>query len=101
MMKIGFIGLGRMGMPMAANLVKAGFSVTGHDLAAARMTEFAALGGEIAENPAQVAAATDITFSIIMNDAVLHEVACGAVGVLAGASCGHVYADLSTVSPAA
>ena len=101
MRNIGFIGLGRMGMPMAANLVKAGFRVIGHDLASARMTKFAALGAEIADNPAQVASRSDITVSMIMNDAILHEVALGEAGVLAGAGPGHIYVDLSTVSPGA
>ena len=100
-MRIGFIGLGRMGLPMAANLLRAGHDVIGCDIAPARTAAFTALGGRLAATPALAAAAADITFSMLLNDAVLHAVACGPDGVLAGARPGHIYADLSTVTPAA
>jgi 3-hydroxyisobutyrate dehydrogenase-like beta-hydroxyacid dehydrogenase len=99
--RIGFIGLGRMGLPMAGNLLKAGLSVVGCDLDAKRCAAFAGLGGRIAETPAAAAAQSDLTLSIIMNDAILREVATGTNGVLAGARPGHLYVDLSTVSPVA
>ena len=100
-MRIGFIGLGRMGLPMAGNLLRAGHDVIGCDIAPARLATFAALGGRSAATPAAAAAAADVTFSMLLNDAVLHAVACGPDGVLAGARHGHIYADLSTVTPAA
>jgi 3-hydroxyisobutyrate dehydrogenase-like beta-hydroxyacid dehydrogenase len=98
---VGFIGLGRMGLPMAGNLLKAGFAVVGCDLDAGRREAFVRRGGRIAETPAATAAACDMTLSIIMNDAILREIAMGSAGVLAGARPGHLFADLSTVSPAA
>ena len=99
MTTIAFVGLGRMGLPMAANLLKAGHDVIGCDVDAARMDAMAALGGRSAASPAQAAAQADLTLSIIMNDAILHQVALGDAGVLRGARPGHVYCDLSTVSP--
>ena len=83
-MRIGFIGLGRMGLPMAANLLRAGHDVIGCDIAPARTAAFTALGGRLAATPALAAAAADITLSMVMNDAVLNVIACGPDGVLAG-----------------
>lgn len=98
---VGFIGLGRMGLPMASNLLKAGFAVTGCDVDRGRTETLAARGARTATTPAEVARGVDISISIIMNDAILREVACGADGVLGAAAEGHTYVDLSTVSPAA
>jgi 3-hydroxyisobutyrate dehydrogenase-like beta-hydroxyacid dehydrogenase len=100
MTTIAFIGLGRMGLPMAANLLKAGHAVIGCDIDAGRRAAFAALGGQTEKTPAEAAGLSDITLSIIMNDAILRTVATGPDGVLAGARPGHLYVDLSTVSPA-
>ncbi|MGL4323070.1 MAG: NAD(P)-binding domain-containing protein, partial [Beijerinckiaceae bacterium] len=101
MTRVAFIGLGRMGLPMASNLIRAGFAVTGCDLDGDRCAALAVLGGAIAATPAEAAAHSDMTLSIIMNDAILQTVACGADGVIASARPGHLYCDLSTVSPAA
>jgi len=100
-MRIGFIGLGRMGLPMAANLLRAGHAVVGCDIDPARRTAFAALGGALADTPALAVAGSDATLSMVMTDAILRDVACGPHGVLAGARPGHLYADLSTVTPTA
>lgn len=98
---IAFIGLGRMGLPMAANLVAAGYPVVGCDRDAARSGALAARGATVAGTPAEAAARADLSLSMILDDAVLGTVACGPDGVLAGAEPGHLYVDLSTVSPAA
>jgi 2-hydroxy-3-oxopropionate reductase len=98
---IAFVGLGRMGLPMASNLLKAGFPVIGCDVDRTRAEALAARGASVAASPAEAARRADLTFSMIMNDTVLHAVANGPDGVLAGAAPGHVFADLSTVSPAA
>ena len=96
---VGFIGIGRMGGPMAANLLKAGFSVMAYDTDAAQVADLN--GAEAASGPAEVAKASDIVISMIMNDAILHKVALGPDGVIANLREGSVYADLSTVTPAA
>lgn len=101
MTTIAFIGLGRMGLPMATNLLKAGFRVIGCDLDSTRQSLLAGRGADTARSPAEAASRADMTLSIIMNDAVLREVALGEAGVLRGAAPGHLYCDLSTVSPAA
>ena len=99
MRTIGFTGLGRMGLPMASNLLSAGFSVIGYDLDPAKVGTLVERGGSGAHSPADAASRSDISLSIIMNDAVLRDVAMGHEGVLAGAGADHVYCDLSTVSP--
>lgn len=101
MTTVGFIGLGRMGQPMAANLLRAGFRVIAHDIVPERVRALAAAGAEAAQGPGALAQASDIVVSMIMNDAILHEVALGPAGVVANLGEGAVYADLSTVTPRA
>jgi len=101
MTTIGFIGLGRMGLPMATNLLKAGFAVVGCDVEPARTQELARRGGSSAPTPAATAQASDLVITMIMNDRILHEVALGEDGILAHLRPGAIHADLSTVSPAA
>ncbi|OYV40370.1 MAG: 3-hydroxyisobutyrate dehydrogenase, partial [Rhodospirillales bacterium 20-64-7] len=60
MAKIGFIGLGNMGAPMAANLVKAGHAVTGYDLNQAALDALAAAGGKTAGSAAEAAKGAEI-----------------------------------------
>lgn len=98
-MKIGFIGLGRMGLPMASNLLKAGFSVQGLDTDPARVVALCDKGGTQADTIATLAAHSDIVISMIMNDTILHQVALGAEGVVENLVPGKVFADLSTVTP--
>lgn len=98
---VGFVGLGRMGLPMAGNLLKAGMRVVGCDVDPARTAALAGLGAGTAASPAEAARGADVTVSMVMNDAILLEVAAGPDGVLAGAGPGRVYVDLSTVTPAA
>lgn len=101
MKTVAFIGLGRMGLPMALNLLRKGFHVIGCDLDRTRLDSLVAHGGAAAASPGEAAAGADATLSIIMNDRILREVALGASGVLSGARPGHLFCDLSTVSPAA
>lgn len=96
--RIGWIGLGKMGAPMARNLVAAGFPVTVYNRTAARTAELAAAGAGTAASIAELAAASDIVVSMISDDAALEAVA---GEVLAELAPGAVYADMSTVSPAA
>jgi len=95
---IGWIGLGKMGAPMALNLVKAGFPVTVYNRTAARTAPLAEAGAGVAASIAALAASSDIIVSMINDDPALDAVA---AEVLAAAKPGAVYADMSTVSPAA
>jgi 2-hydroxy-3-oxopropionate reductase len=102
--KIGFIGLGLMGRPMAANLLKAGHSLTVWNRTAARAQELVAAGAKLASTPREVAAASDILFTIVSDPPALEEVLWGHEGkhdgALEGLRKGSIYIDSSTISPA-
>lgn len=96
--RIGFVGLGRMGQPMARNLLKAGFALQVYDVLPDRVAALTALGAQAAGSPREAAAGADLVLSMILDDAVLEAVALAPDGVLAGARPGLIYADMSTVS---
>ncbi len=100
-MTIGFIGLGRMGSPMAQNLLKAGYLVKVYDIVAENITTLVELGAQAAVSPADAVSGAEVVISMILDDAVLETVALGADGILAAARPGLIYADMSTVSPMA
>jgi 3-hydroxyisobutyrate dehydrogenase len=97
--RAGFIGLGIMGGPMAANLLKAGFELTVWNRSRQRMQPLIEQGAKGAGSPAEVAAASDVTFSCVTNSADVEQVALGPGGVIEGAAAGSVYVDCSTISP--
>lgn len=97
---LGFIGLGRMGDPMARNLLAAGHRLVVHDVAPDRLEALARVGGLVAVDAADVAARTGTSLTMLLNDAVLRSVVLGPSGLLGGAAPGHLLCDLSTVSPA-
>lgn len=101
MTTIGFIGLGRMGLPMAANLLKAGFTVIGFDTDPARIAALEERGGAGSAGVGDLTGRSDLVLSMIMDDAILRRVALGPEGVVANLRRGAVYADLSTVTPGA
>ena len=97
MMKLGFLGLGIMGSGMAANLLKAGFGVTVWNRNAAKCQPLVDAGATQAATPADVAAASDITFAMLADPAAALEVALGPFGVVEGMGPGKGYVDMSTV----
>jgi 3-hydroxyisobutyrate dehydrogenase len=97
-MRIGWVGVGKMGLPMAGHLLAAGHDVAACDLVPALMQAIVARGARAAVNPAEAARGAEVTFSSIPDDAALRSVA---LSVLEGASAGAVYIDTSTVSAAA
>jgi len=94
--KLGFVGVGKMGQPMASHLLRAGHSVTACDLSPALVAAIVARGAKAAATPADVARESEIVFSSLPDDAALRKVA---DGVLAGARPGTIFVDTSTVSP--
>lgn len=99
MEKIGFIGLGRMGAPMASNMIRKGFSLIVHDVVAAAVDRLVDLGADRGESVADVAAQADIIITMLPNSAVVKEVVAGPEGVLSTARAGSLVMDMSTVSP--
>jgi len=98
-LKLGFVGLGAMGRPMALNLIKAGYAMTVYARRAEAMAPLVAAGASTAESPAQVARAADVVFSLVTASADSEEVALGAQGIAAGARAGCVVIDMATISP--
>lgn len=99
--KIGWIGLGKMGIPMSKNLVKKGYPVTVYNRTKEKTKELAAEGAKVAESPKALAADSDVVISMISDDPALEEVSIGKNGAFEGAKAGAVYIDMSTVSPVA
>ncbi len=97
---IGFIGLGLMGRPMVANLLKAGHPVTVWNRTASRANDLVAQGAKLAASPREVAAASEVVFTIVSDPPALESVLWGENGVFAGLREGSVLVDSSTVSPA-
>ncbi len=100
MKTIGFIGLGTMGMPMAVNLLKSGYTVYGYNRTAAKREQLKALGALEAASPAEAARQADVIFTNVSNDEALLEVVYGPGGILEGSRPGLTVIDCSTVSPA-
>jgi 3-hydroxyisobutyrate dehydrogenase len=98
-MKIGWVGVGKMGLPMAGHLLAAGHAITACDIAHAGVAALVARGAKKAASPAEAARGMDVTFSSIPHDAALRTIALAADGVLAGAAPGSIFIDTSTVSP--
>lgn len=99
MKKLGFLGLGIMGSPMARNLLKGGFDVTVWNRTPERAAILAAEGASVASMPQEVTARCDLTFAMLADPAAAREVALGASGAAAGIGKGRGYIDMSTVDP--
>lgn len=84
MKRIGFVGLGNMGMGMALNLVKAGYVVTGLDLVEEKKRYFAAQGGAVASSNREVGENSDVVFVMVLNSAQARTVIFGADGLIEG-----------------
>jgi len=99
MAQIGFIGLGRMGLPMAKNLARKGFAVTGFDIRTEAMEELVSVGGQGAANLAEVTAGADIVVTMLPASKEVEAVVLGGGGVLETARKGALVMDMSTVDP--
>jgi len=98
--KIGFIGLGVMGAPMARNLLAAGYEVIAWNRSDRPLEELVAAGARAADGPAALAREADVVISIVKDDAAVREVLGGPEGAIAAARPGSLVVDMSTVSPA-
>jgi len=97
---VGFVGLGTMGGPMAANLAKAAVRLVVHDLDPAATGALASRPGvSVAGSPADVAAAARVVFTCLPNDDIVRDIYMGAQGIASGGGRGLVTCDCSTVSP--
>ena len=98
-MKVGFIGLGRMGMPMSQRLLKAGFDVTVHNRSRGKVEELARMGAHPASSPAEVTRASDIVLTCLPDVPSVESVFLGEDGIVPASRAGLVLVDHSTVAP--
>src|SRR5690606_11205918 len=97
--RVGWIGLGIMGKPMARNLLKAGYPLTVYNRSRAAVEELAAEGATPAASPAEVARQADRIFTMVTDSPDVEQVVLGPQGVLEGAREGAILIDMSTISP--
>ena len=97
MSTIGFVGLGAMGSRVAGRLLDAGKTVYGTDLT--RSQPLIDRGLVWRDSPREVAAAAEVVFSMVTDDAAVRAITSGPDGILAGLARGKVYVDMSTISP--
>src|SRR5215471_10920462 len=97
--KIGFIGLGIMGKPMAKNLIKAGFPLVVHNRSRAKVDELVNDGATAANSPKEVAAAGDVIITMLPNSPDVELVVLGPNGIKEGAKRGQLFIDMSTINP--
>ena len=99
--RIGFIGLGRMGRPMASNLVRKGFELTVHDVNPEPVAALAKLGAAPAGSAAEAIEASDVIVTMLPSSVEVEAVALGSAGLLAHGRPGQLLMDMSTIDPAA
>jgi 3-hydroxyisobutyrate dehydrogenase-like beta-hydroxyacid dehydrogenase len=99
MAKLGFVGLGVMGGEMVNRLLSKGHTVTGYNRSRGKAEWLLKKGMNWADSPREVAAASEVIFSMVTNSPALQAIVEGPDGILAGLAPGKFYADISTVSP--
>jgi 2-hydroxy-3-oxopropionate reductase len=99
MKKIGFIGLGIMGKPMAMNLIKAGYSLTVYDIRGDAVKEVVAAGAKEGRCSRDVAAQSEVVITMLPNSPDVKKAVLGKNGVLEGAKAGMILIDMSSIAP--
>jgi len=99
--RVGFIGLGIMGKPMALNLIKAGFEVTVYNRTASKTESLVSQGAKKAKSPREVAEETTVVITMVSDTPDVESVILGKNGVIEGVKPDSVVIDMSTISPEA
>jgi 2-hydroxy-3-oxopropionate reductase len=99
MTTVGFIGLGIMGGPMAANLVKAGFDVIGYNRSRDKVDALISVGGQGADGVAGAVRGADIVITMVPDSNDVEAVTSGENGIFANAKEGTLYLDMSSIRP--
>ena len=98
-MKVAFVGLGNMGAPMAANLLRAGHDLVVYNRTPDRARPLAAQGARVARSPREAAAGAEVLVTMLADDAAVETVMFGTEGALEGLARGAIHASMSTISP--
>ena len=101
MRKIGFIGLGVMGKPMAKNLLKAGYQLVVHDIVPDAVRELVAAGARAGASPREVAVQSEVVITMLPNSPQARQVILGRDGVIEGLRAGAIVVDMSSIAPLA
>jgi len=101
MQKLGFIGLGIMGKPMAKNLLKAGYELVVYDINEAAVKELVESGAEAGASSKDVAEKSEVIITMLPNSPEVREVVLGKDGIIEGAKPGTIVIDMSSISPIA
>ncbi len=97
--KIGFIGLGIMGLPMSRNLIKTGYTLNVFNRSKKSMGELVSLGANACSSPKEVASMSDIIITMLPDSPEVQEVVLGKDGVIEGMHAGSTLIDMSTIAP--
>ena len=97
--KIGFVGLGIMGKPMASNMLEAEYSVNAYDLISENLSSLAEKGADISSSPKEVAENSDVIIVMVQNSPQSENAILGENGILNGANKGNLIIDMSSISP--
>jgi len=97
--KIGWIGLGNMGIPMATQLIEAGYEVNVYNRSKAKEGTLKEMGALLAETPKDLIAQTDVVFVMVSDDAAIEAIFNGTNGILSAEVVGKTIINMSTVSP--
>ena len=97
--RLGFVGIGYMGRPIAQRLLQSGFRLTAYDRHRAKAEELVRYGGKVAESVAELSSRCDVVLSCLASDEAVLNIYKGADGAFANAHRGLLLIDLSTVSP--
>ena len=100
-LRVGFAGIGRMGLPMARNVLEAGFPLTVFNRTPARCDPLVEAGATLASSPADLARASDVVITMVADGDAVRALLDGPDGVLAGAGPGLVLVEMSTIGPLA
>jgi len=97
--RIGFIGIGIMGEGMAANILARGFKLTIYDLVPSKFKNLVQNGANVADNPAELAAESDVVILCVPDESAVNQALFGSDGVMEGVRPGTLIIDMSTISP--
>jgi len=97
--RVGFIGLGHMGLPMAENVLKVGFPLWVHNRTKEKVAPLLDKGGQWAATPAELSGLCDVVITMVANDQALNEIVLGPSGILSSSKKPLIHISMSTVSP--
>ncbi len=99
--RLGYIGLGNMGLPMALRLIEQGFEMRNWARNPRRLTDLVAAGAIACDSPAEVARDSDIVFTCVTDTSAMHAIIFGQGGLVEGGAAGKTLIDMSSIEPTA